>query len=277
MTQSLEINSSITDSFTPATLGSAKSKIVFDFPFEATNPHQLNRINQLAPAKCLEYLRKTSFDIKTDSRERCKYYQIRNVVCGVNLVLNYQETIAPGFRSMRTPEKPTAGSDYSSENIFVSNDRQMIDLHWIYLKKMPVEKVKGYAALFDYTKPFNKALAEQFVTLGGKRNRKAELLGLPMFCELQLCAIRSSKTANRLATIESIHKRNIRAVKEFLTLPNSRTDREVVESISDLYRAILVGNGVSKATVEAYKFITGKDFLEQRMRRLIKRLQPYIS
>lgn len=230
---------------------------------------QASELVKLDPAELVESLRQISYDRLTPERARVPYLEIRSEVCAINIALNLQGVIAPVYREMRRPKnvKKKLGA-FTTEDELISNDRQVFDLHWIYVNKLPVNRVIGYAHLFERSE-FDWDLASQFAVKAGKRNTKAEHLGLPEFHEMQLCAIRSLTTIARQQTIDNRIKKTLKDIKAYLTNSSSRYDGDVLANADRLYRSMLVARSNTRNALVAYKQMTGEEVSASRMRRLI--------
>lgn len=243
-------------------------KFVYVFTWNELMQDRCDELMHLDPVDLRERLRKISFDEITSSGAPKSYENIRDEVLAINIALNLRGVIAPAHRQMRRPPRISKKVVYSIDDKTLSNDRQVIDLHWIWVQKMPVSKIVGYAHLFENAE-FNWSLAAQFVQMAGSFRRKTQLLALPEFHELQLCALKSQNTVNRLQTIKKRIDKTMVDIKTGLCKPNSRARPDVISQADNLYLAMLLARDNPQNSVLAFRHITGITFGTNRMRRLI--------
>lgn len=244
-----------------------KSKYVF--AWNEVMQERCDELKHLNPVDLRERLRKISFDELTSSGAPKCYGAIRDKVLAINIALNLQGVIAPAHRQMRRPPRITKKAVYSKDEETLSNDRQVIDLHWIWVHKLPVSPVVGYTHLFEDAN-FNWDLAAQFARMAGRVSRKTKLLSLTEFHELQLCVLKSQNTVNRLQTIKKRIDKTMVDIKTGLCKPNSRAKPDVISQSDNLYLAMLLARGNPQNSVLAFRHITGITFGVNRMRRLIE-------
>ena len=247
---------------------STEPKAEYSFGLDSEGHKHATELVKLDPAELVESLRQISYDRVTSSGERVSYLDIRSEVCAINIALNIEQIIAPAHREMRRPSnrKMRPGA-FTTDDEIISNDRQVIDLHWIHTLKFPVNRVTGYAHLFERP-DFDWKLAGQFAAIVAKRDTKAERLGLPEFHEMQLCAIRSSSTVARYQTIDKRIKSSLRPIKAYLS-GRSRYEGDVLANADRLYKAMLIARSNPGKARIAYKQMTGHDIPLSRMRRLV--------
>ncbi len=223
--------------------------------------------------KLLEPITRLSYDKSVKTGERFGFLEVRNKLLILGIALNLIGVIAPRFRPMRTPPKIKPGTDYSTENILLSNDRQVIDLHWIHCKRMRVSIIKGYQKLFDPYTPFDWIRASEFVSKAGAFKRKADLLSLSEIDEIQLAAICTQSTKTRYKTIQGLVDKNTIKIRDLTSDPKCKMAEDIKWHLPLIYEALLIGRGSPSKAVLAYKFKTGIDIPSKNISRYAQTLK----
>lgn len=125
----------------------------------------------------------------------------RTVWLCVQLELNARRKIAPAFRPGYLPYRPADPADIAVWQTH-GRDRQFIDLDWMARRSLSIRAHDPrYARLFSAA-GLDIPLAEQFVCESWTACKKAEMLGLPEFVQIELTTIRSTaiKERSRYAT-----------------------------------------------------------------------------
>lgn len=247
----------------------------YEFPINDEMLAKAEKISVQPSTTLIRLLREISFDKTDPDGSRCSYNEVRSRVCLLNALLNVKGEIAPAYRDMRSPAKRSKDA-YSQDNHLISNDRQVLDLHWVHCQGWNTEVIPGHQKMQDKSQPFKWSLASKFVNVAGSTTRKADFLGLTEMEEMQLCTMVSQKTRTRKQTVQNKWKQHIRDVKTSLAAPRSRYSDEMIDSMPEIYQAILIGRGNGSSACEAYAFMTGKTIPRKTMARCIDRLKDFI-
>lgn len=128
------------------------------------------------------------------------YPRVRENYCSLSIQLNERGRLAPAYR----PLIKTGAEWGNAMNMVLHRDRLVIDLHWIYVKKMSISAGDGiYQALFDLGGAFPFDLA--WAISGEKwrsQYRAAEALCLTTLQQCQLLKLRGPEVADRAKALE---------------------------------------------------------------------------
>jgi len=221
----------------------------------------------------LDLVQSLSYDIDPKTGLRQDYSLVRNKLMYLGILLNIHGVVPPIYRGMRTI--PTTGTSrmYSSENNFLLNDRQLIDFHWIYCKKMPVNSINGYKNLFNSFKPFDWDAVSKLASFGGRFSRKSLLVGASEFNELQLTTVRSETTRTRWRTINNNLEKNQVIIRNYLDDPSCKIPPKMRDHLVNIYEALLFARGHSSNAVKAFEFKTGFKIPLKTMQRYAQRIR----
>lgn len=266
---------SISELGTLSSIGITKKN--YSFPFSATYLKNMNNkfLELYSSEAFLDVLQRFCFDKLDKDGNRLPYDEIRNYVMFAHIVLNLKGEIAPRFRPMRSPCKPGGGVDYPIEHNLVSNDRQFIDLHWIYCKQLNANAMTGYQYLFNKSKPFDIGRAESFASKAGTYERKSNLIGLEEVQQLQLLSLQSTVVKTRWKTISAYCERNQSKLKGIFTSPKAKYPAEVVKDSPNILKSILIARGSPSHALEIFKLMTGKNQNVKNFQRYVKKLKDY--
>jgi hypothetical protein len=237
-----------------------KHKNETSYSFVFTNK-QIFMIKAILSANTSNYflkkLQEYSFEKYDESGARIAYTDIRKYILTCSIMLNFKGEIAPRFRHMRKPIRPGIGRSYPIEHSLLSNDRQVIDLHWIQCQKLQANEINGYKGLFDVDKPFDFEKASVFVNKAGSLARKSELLGLSELEQFQLASIESTAVKTRWNTIRSNCDKNQSALKDLFSSSRSRFSPEKLKHIPDIHKSILIARGSASNALKIFRLMTG--------------------
>lgn len=109
-------------------------------------PHQAKTSKEL-----LITIGQLSHERRDAAGNRCPYLEVRGELCAISILLNERGDYAPRMRSMRIPEsRKNSRTTYPADEHALSNDRQVIDLHWLYRKQVPVIDTPGYGGHAEF-------------------------------------------------------------------------------------------------------------------------------
>ncbi len=205
----------------------------------------------------VERMRSLSFDRIGSDGKRPDYFLVRNELCAISLLLNETGAIAPRFRPMRS--LPKESKEYGPAEETLSNDRQVIDLHWAYSRNMVCSQPKGYTGLCDPAKPFDWDKASQYVRLAGRATRKASMLGLSEDDQLQLGIIQTGAVSKRWGRIQNTVEQNVSQIRSIYSEPGSRFPKPRLLAVPQIYMALLIAKGSASMAKQIYPLITGRD------------------
>jgi hypothetical protein len=128
-----------------------------------------------ASKELLEILGKRSYASRHEAAaDPAPYFEVRDELCAISLLLNERGDYAPRVRYMRVPPSVRKlSTKYTADEQALSNDRQIIDLHWLYLKQVPVVDVPGYEGMLDTGLEFDWLRTSLFVARVGSTEKKA--------------------------------------------------------------------------------------------------------
>lgn len=252
----------------------APKKGIYIFPYSSENLQSMRDqyLDTYSSEHYLSFLQKKCFDEVDEYGNRLSYIQIRKLVIFASIMLNLKGEIAPRFRPMRTPCKGGGRVDYPTEHILLSNDRQMIDLHWIYCQSLNANSIKGYQSLFDKFRPFDVVRAAVFSSKAGAAERKSNLLGLPEIQQFQLASLQSTQVKTRWKTINNYCERHQSQLKDLFTAPTARYPKDIIMAASDIHKSILIARGSPSNALKIYSLMTGKEQKLKNFERYVKKL-----
>jgi hypothetical protein len=128
-------------------------------------------------------------------------FDFRKQYCRTAIALNNRQLLAPAARpKISISYKPAALSDAEK---LISNDRQVIDLHWLWCLGYQPERCNGptYRCIFDPAE-FNVERAWAFVSQVGAVKLKVEKLDLAINEQLLLASLRGSEARSEDKAID---------------------------------------------------------------------------
>lgn len=193
----------------------------------------------------------TILKLASDRSTYCKIfddqYDRRLVRAIIHIILN-ERGIAPEFRDAKSGVTHRANNfpDEAQE----SNDRQVIDLHWLYLHHRNEISPSDWNILFFKKDEFDFDWASEFVSKARFTNEKIKRLGIPKKLQKLLLSLREQE-------ILSIQK-NVRSktadVREVLinkiNEPKSRLPKENLEVLCATFRCLLLADGSPSDAIE---------------------------
>lgn len=128
------------------------------------------------------------------------YSTIRNEFCALSLEINRRILMAPRFRQQ--PKYPKLKSNQRPSDDLASNDRQVIDLHWLRCRDFQADELRApYKRLFSGTE-FDFDLASEFASkLGSPALKADEILVLSRHEQLELAVIQSDAIRREYARL----------------------------------------------------------------------------
>lgn len=232
----------------------------------------------------------TTAELLRKARALCQepdYLAVRSEYVGINMALNSLAMSgdvtapAPRFRPRKKPRPCFAGHDYPVSDSFLSNDTQLLDMHWHYCggRRSAKDNLADSAFSGD---TFNFEAASEFVVRRGTTRLKCKVLELAPEEEWASAALQSEATRKQWKLIE---KENMRLRRELRTI--ARRDRYVSgneEDWADLLLAYQIEIAIVKTApnqdriAEWYRQLSGKPLTRQtvgkKLKAVLKRVTP---
>jgi hypothetical protein len=169
------------------------------------------------------------------------YSAIREEVCAIAIAMNMQGLRAPRFRRMR---KVTPLGAAALDEQLLSNDRKMIDLHWLHCHGERREVHDPDFRKLLATADFDFTLASEFCSRKWKtESRVVNILVLTDFEQWQLSALVASGVHKQAAHLEMAAKGVEKRLREIAT---ARTQlRAQVVPLTALWKASEICKGMT--------------------------------
>jgi len=206
----------------------------------------------MATSDLMAELERLSYGRCPDSGQPRPYQDVRPGVCAISLELNLRGGCCPGSRPMRKVVRPTHLSD---EEKLLSNDRQVIDLHWLWRNqrvKAGIHSQRLQAAQF----PFD--WAADFVSRRGSGAQKAKALALAETDQLLLAVIQTRAVAERRRAIQNAIEATWQAIANIASSPASRLSSEAVAQLQSIHIALRIARGSPALACEVLLAMTGE-------------------
>lgn len=169
------------------------------------------------------------------------YPAVRAKVCALEIMLNNMQYRLPCSRPRIQVPNATGLTD---EQHLVSNDLQVIDLHWLWAMKHQVATEK-WGRIFG--PEFKYLLASAFVAKVGRSTNKRDELGLIRTDMLQLRVLRDDSSRLRQKDIVKLMDQARSRIREGLSAPRSRAQCDVLEMVQTCHSLLLADLDVTKA------------------------------
>lgn len=214
----------------------------------------------ISPDKLLAKLREYDIPYTELGREKS---------CMLCLAL-IEQGIAPGLLELRS--SVNRAKELSAEQKNDSNDRQVLDLYWLFRHRKAdvTPKTKDLKALFD-GKTFDFELASKIVSRSGQTAYKARNLVLHEDLEIELMAVRSPETRTML----KLHRKRRDQLEKELSAraskPRSKIDRTDLPKYLTEFKCLDLANGSPKRAAELWSMMTGEPCTPQLKERLRNR------
>jgi hypothetical protein len=246
-----------------------RDSYVFSFPVR----HVQTELTRAPADRLLAELVAASDKCIPLSEARLPYRDVRRKICSIHLILNAQGLIAPRFRESRTPRVNSKGQCTREEDWDISNDRQLIDLHWLYCRWTEDEGHRldhvnrKWREIFSGCE-FNFQMAERFVSRVGRASVKAGELGLMVSEQRQLSTIQDESVRQRWSRINKRRGAVMGKLRERAV--SNRQLRPRVPEWADCWVAGQLADGKPCDACEIYRFMTGKTVSHALMSKRLK-------
>ncbi|GJH34209.1 hypothetical protein CBA19CS91_15650 [Paraburkholderia hospita] len=236
-----------------------------------------------APSEALQDIASDSLlsELQQNSRVRdrqghaVQYGAVRQQLCAIAIELNRraldQPQLAPRFRPERRPPYDCV----TPEQIALSRDRQVIDLHWLWCTgHRTIPDSRDYVGLLDGDE-FDFQLASKFACEKWTLARKAECLRLDAQREWQLAAIQTREFQKKWDRIWK--QRPVMERRFFDSLTERRASRGHVEEWLQLWTVYrMVGNSPERIR-QLLPYVSGQPAkdpsgLSKRLKRMFQRI-----
>jgi hypothetical protein len=179
-----------------------------------------------------------------------KQHKRRLIRAIIHIILN-ERGIAPEFRDAKSGVTHRAKEfpDEAEE----SNDRQVIDLHWLYLHHRNEISPSDWNMSFLKKVEFDFNWASEFVSKARFTNEKIKRLGIPIKIQKLLLALREQD----VLTIQKKVRSKTADVREVLinkiNEPRSRLPKEKLEVLCATFRCLLLADGSPSDAIEYWR------------------------
>ncbi|QIL83410.1 hypothetical protein G7047_28280 [Diaphorobacter sp. HDW4A] len=201
------------------------------------------------------------------------YRKIRLEICIQSIRLNLAGTIAPAFR----PAVKGAGDFNDPIHRLIHRDRQVVDLHWCYSRRMEFSPTEiQYTALFEDCESFDFQSAWE---LSGKKwskdFRATEALCLTPFQQCQLVVLRSEELVKREKALDEGRRgrggagHSKRSIAKRVIAEWAESNRRIAPHRRDyellwLARELLASAATMKSIAQLHALMCGGDPLDPK-------------
>ena len=248
------------------TSGKIGSSGNYMFPSDGTTfAEVLDSARAMSTDEIIEALRGI---IDSECRTIEAYPSIRERFCAYNIALNDRNKKAPHLRPHIDGGNPKA-SERKPEHNILTNDLQIIDLHWLWSDKYQPASDK-WAGIFGSSFDFQQA--NRFVTTVGAVKNKVNELGLSRGEMLPLRILRGESARSRTKAIRDLMDSAKGKIRAALKDPRSRQTYTALE-MSNICYALLLADLDVHAAIKIAKQNFGLDLNQSGMTRRKKWLQ----
>lgn len=172
---------------------------LYNFPNDESFKANGKKLHVLSHERLANLLQELSCMTAPRSLQPAPYAgSIRTLFCAINLELNERGLLAPRFRNMR---RPLAFRNPSLEDRILNNDRQVIDLHWLYSRQYEATLGKKEYQNFFRASAFDFDVASRFASEKANFDTKAGWLKLSDYEAWQLDTLQVKFYRDRFRTI----------------------------------------------------------------------------
>lgn len=239
----------------------SSAPVSYRFPYD--DPivlDEIKRLDAIPTPQLIEYLR----DISVKNGKYEPYSVIRPLVCATSLVLNGRRHCPPRFRQLRSLRKAPRGTVRDAEESMLSNDRQVIDVHWLWSTKQGRPTAKWRDLL--KAERFNFLRTSEFVAVVGKRENKVKELKLTEWEMFQLTTIQTEAVRNTCRHVMVRADDVERNLEEWVEDRQSRI-RQTVDELKAQFIAVSLAHGDHHRAAALYALMTQKETTAKDMQR----------
>lgn len=200
----------------------------------------------------------------------------RHIFCRAAIAMNQRQLLAPAARPQITISH--SAPLLSDAEKLISNDRQVIDLHWLWCRGyQPVRfAAPSYRSIFNPDK-FDCERAWVFVTKVGTTERKAEKLDLDSSDELLLARLRRPSIRDEAEVIDKEVQSFRKAISGINGPAGIALERWAMVRKADLIGASDHGGEPRAAVViKVYRWLTAdRATTDAALRKTVKKVRAY--
>ena len=220
-----------------------------DYQFPGSDPRVLEvkkNLSGCSTPELLAILKRLSFDHEKVTGEVVPYSKIRTFVIAISLLLNEQQRCPPRLREIRTSPYRNKGVKWGEEESALSNDRQVIDIHWLRLANPAIRPLGRWHEIMtcdgvDYVK------ASEFVRTVGKPSDKIRELGIHDYEIVQLAVIQTPAIKDHWRDIRRRADEGVGRFRGWIEDQRGRTTATVEDLQTDFKILGMLGKEFSKA------------------------------
>jgi len=216
---------------------------------------------------------------------RASYAAIRDDYCAAHIELNRRlrdgVSVAPRFRPLIRPT-PVTGQGYGPDERAMSNDNQVIDIHWLFMRGHEAVADRRAIGFFSGEVPDVQSFST-FAETVGDTTRKCGILELSRHDQLECSTLQDGE-------IRDVYKGLPGEVSKVRLQLRSRARRThqirgYVQEWTDLFRAVRLEQIASQqgtvpppsVVAEWYGLVTGSRMSRQRARTKLRALARHID
>jgi hypothetical protein len=236
----------------PAAEAQSTRKVQPAYHFPLSEDQIDPRYKAMSPYELLSELERLIYGRDIHPGQRRRYGDIRLPVCAINLELNLRGGCSPNSRPMR---KVPRSRDLTEDEKLLSNDRQVLDLHWLHCRRAVTagihrDRFRAEQLDFDW--------ASDFAQRGGTVERKAIALQLKEADQLLLACIQSRTVAERRRTLQVGVESARQAITDIARTPASRLSPQDMERLLNIHVALRIARGAVALACELLLAMTGE-------------------
>lgn len=240
------------------------------YRFPANDPAVIERLSRLSvksDSELLGMIKKLTTGRDLVTGKVPPYVRVRPFVVAISMILNERQVCPPRFRPKRKAARLSKGSMWDDELSTQSNDRQVLDLHWLACSTSDIQPVGKWAGLFS-ADGLHFDLASEFVATVGETINKIRTLGLHQGEMRQLAVFQSSEMQKRWADLEVRAESEARPrLREWKEKMKGRARAAVDELVIHFLVIGLVGGDHPTDSARLASLISGSDVSAKTMER----------
>lgn len=193
------------------------------------------------------------------------YAKVRHHVVAISMLLNERQQCPPRFRPSRKMPKRSIGAKWDDETSILSNDRQVLDLHWLACSGVVLRPTEKWQKLFSADGLQFDAASEFVATVGEPANKIRELRIHDAEMR-QLSVIQPKEMRDRWRDVRLRADEEDARFREWLEKNKNRAKVTQDELVNDFLVLGLVGDRYTEAAKLA-TLVAGKTIAPKIMQR----------
>lgn len=206
------------------------------------------------------------------------YPELRRAYIAINMALNEMAIIAPRFRPSLSAGGPLGSKRTAIDNM-ISNDHQVLDLHWLaealFKSEPDSAREERWQGLFGYGRCFDFGMAASFAGTTGSASRKCGILGIPDDEQLQLRTIQEDAVRSFWKR-QREHRERVRGATAAAARDNPHLRGKAVK-YGNVAVAIACAEYVGYAAEDWYEMMTGEKIPASTVSDIRRRLPTLIA